>query len=114
MLGRKELTELDLQKQALVLESGLNRLTLQAEVQSLRSATSWVNDVTGASRELAPLLVVLAPIAGFLMARTVFSSRRSDAKIPARLSPGVSINPYLRATSTPTSSPRPKAMAMDS
>ena len=76
MLGRKELTNLDLQKQALVLESRLNRFALQAEVQSLRSATSWVNDVTGASRELAPLLVVLAPIAGFLLAR---GSRRSDS-----------------------------------
>ena len=76
MLGRKELTNLDLQKQALVLESGLNRFALQAEVQSLRSATSWVNDVTGASRELAPLLVVLAPIAGYLLAR---GSRRSDS-----------------------------------
>jgi hypothetical protein len=76
MLGRKELADLDLQKQALLLESDLNRVTLQAEVQSLRSATAWVNDVTSASRGLAPLLVVLAPLSGFLLAR---GSRRSDS-----------------------------------
>ena len=76
MLGRKELASLDQQKQVLLLESGLNRVTLQAEVQSLRSATAWVSDVTGASRELAPLLAVLAPLAGFLLAR---GSRRPDS-----------------------------------
>ena len=76
MLGRKELANLDLQKQALLLESGLNRVALQAEIQSLRSATAWVSDVTSASRELAPLLVVLAPLAGFLLAR---GSRRPDS-----------------------------------
>jgi len=63
MLGRKELANLDLQKQALLLESGLNRVALQAEVQSLRSSTAWVSNVTSASRRLAPLLVVLAPLA---------------------------------------------------
>ncbi len=69
MLGRKELASLETQKQVLLLESGLNRLTLQAEFRSLRSATAWVSDVASASRELAPFLMVLAPIAGFLFAR---------------------------------------------
>jgi hypothetical protein len=76
MLGRKELANLDLQKQALLLESGLNRVALQAEVQSLRSSTAWVSNVTSASRGLAPLMVVLAPLAGFLLARR---SRRSNS-----------------------------------
>ena len=73
MLGRKELANLDLQKQALLLESGLNRFTLQAEFQNLRSVSAWM---TGASRELAPLLAVLATLAGFLLAR---KSRRSES-----------------------------------
>ena len=76
MLGRKELANLDVQKQALLLESSMNRLALQAKVQSLRSATAWLSDAKGVSRELAPLLVVLAPIAGFLFAR---GSRRPDS-----------------------------------
>ena len=76
MLGRKELASLDQQKQALLAESELNRIALQADVQSLHSATAWVNEVTSASRELAPLLVILAPLAGFFLAR---GSRRSDS-----------------------------------
>jgi hypothetical protein len=81
VLGREELDRLALQKQALVLESGLNRLALQAEIQGLRSATAWVGKATNASRTLAPLLAVLASMAGFLFAR---GSRRS-ASWPSRI-----------------------------
>ena len=69
MLGRKELDKLNLQKQALLLESSLNRAALQADIRSLRSATTWVREATSVSRELAPLLALLAPVAGFLLAR---------------------------------------------
>lgn len=76
MLGRKELAELSLQKEALLLESSLNRVALQAELQNLRSATAWMSGVTGASREFAPLLAFIAPLLGLLLAR---GSRRSDS-----------------------------------
>ncbi len=69
MLGRKELDKLSQQKQALLVESGLNRVALQAEIQGLRSAAAWLKEATGLSRELAPLLVLLAPFAGFLLVR---------------------------------------------
>ena len=69
MLGREELDRLNVQKQALVLESDLNRLALRAELQSLRSATAWVGTATRTSREFTPLLLLLAPLAGFLVAR---------------------------------------------
>jgi len=69
VLGRKELDKLNLQKQALLLESGLNRVALRAEIRSLRSATTWVREATSVSRELTPLLVLLAPLAGFLLGR---------------------------------------------
>ena len=69
MLGRKELDRLSAQKQALLLESGLNRVAMQAELQSLRSATTWVREAASASRRFTPLLVLLAPVAGFLAAR---------------------------------------------
>ena len=74
MLGREELEKLNLQKQALLLESSLNRATLQAEIRRLRSATTWVREATSVSREFAPLLALLAPVAGFLVAR---GARRS-------------------------------------
>ena len=76
MLGRTELASLDQQKQVLLRESELNRVMFEREVRSLRSATAWVRDVTSASRELAPLLVVLAPLAGFLVVR---GSRRKNS-----------------------------------
>jgi hypothetical protein len=69
VLGRKELDELRVQKQALVLESSLNRAVLQAEIRSLRSATTWLREASSFSRELSPLLTLLAPLAGFLVAR---------------------------------------------
>jgi len=69
VLGRKELDKLNLQKQALLLESSLNRAALQAEIRRLRTATTWVREATSVSRELAPWLTLLAPVAGFLVAR---------------------------------------------
>ena len=74
MLGREELDKLNLRKQALLLESSLNRAALQAEMRSLRSATTWVREASSVSREFAPLLALLAPVAGFLVAR---GARRS-------------------------------------
>lgn len=76
MLGRKELDKLALEKQTLVAESGLNRLAVQAELQNLHSATAWVNEATRWPRKLGPLLTLLAPLTGFLLARV---SRRPDS-----------------------------------
>ncbi len=72
MLGRKELAKLDLQKQALLLESDLNRVALQAEIRNLRSATAWMGETARVSKKLTPLLVFLAPLAGFLLATSSF------------------------------------------
>ena len=71
MLGRKELDKLNLQKQALLLESSLNRAAFQAEIQRLRNATTWMRGASNISRELTPILALLAPVAGFLVARRV-------------------------------------------
>ena len=87
MFGRKDLEKFRLQKQALILESRLNRHEIQAELQDLRSAAAWMSSATRAPRQLAPLLVVLAPLAGFFMIRSVrrpqslFSRVASMAKL---------------------------------
>jgi hypothetical protein len=70
VFGRQELENFRLQKQALVLQSGLNRLALQLELQQLRSATAWMTGAARAPRQLAPLWVVLAPLAGFFLVRS--------------------------------------------
>jgi hypothetical protein len=76
VFGRKELDNLALEKQALVAESDLNRLVLRAELQNLRSATAWVSEATRWPQKAGPLLLVLAPLAGFLLTRV---SRREDS-----------------------------------
>ena len=76
MFGRKELAKLALEKQALLAESGLHRLTIRMELQNLRSATAWVSEAARWPRKLSPLTILLAPLAGFLMTRV---SRRPDS-----------------------------------
>ena len=76
MFGREELDRLAREKQAILAESGLNRLALQAELQNLRSATAWVSTATRWPRKAGPLLLVLAPVAGFLLAKAF---RRRDS-----------------------------------
>ena len=71
MFGRQELEQLRLQKQALVLESSLNRYALRAEYQELRRAAAWISNAARSPRQFTPLLVVLAPLAGFLVARSL-------------------------------------------
>jgi hypothetical protein len=69
MLGREDLDKLAAQKQALLVESSLNRLALQAEAQNFRSATAWLRAAGDGAGKFRPLLFVLAPVAGFLLAR---------------------------------------------
>lgn len=69
MLGREELDKLAAEKQALLVESSLNRLALQAEFHNLSSATTWMKAATGGIGKVKPLLLMLAPVAGFLLAR---------------------------------------------
>jgi hypothetical protein len=69
VLGGKELEELARQKKVLLAESSLNRATWQAEVEYLRSAAGWVGEAGRVSRHFKPLLLFLAPLAGFLLSR---------------------------------------------
>ena len=75
MLGREELEKLAAEKQALLVESSLNRLALQAEFQNLRSTSGWMKTAAGGAGKFSPLLLLLAPVAGFLLARSVRGSR---------------------------------------
>lgn len=76
MLGRQELDQLSREKEALLAESNLNRAILNAELQNLRSGLGWVDGATRTSRQFAPLLLLLAPLAGFFLTRGV---RRTDS-----------------------------------
>lgn len=76
MFGRIELDKLVQERRTLVAESGLNRLVLQAEIQNLRDATAWVSEAARWPRKAGPLLLLVAPLAGFLIAK---GSRRPDS-----------------------------------
>ncbi len=75
MFGQEELDRLAQRKQVLLLEGELNRLALQADLNVLRTTAAWVNKATEVPRKLGPLLL-LAPLAGFLLAR---GSRTSES-----------------------------------
>jgi hypothetical protein len=70
------MTELQLRKQTLLLESDLNRLTLHAECGRLRDAVSWVGRLKDAQRQVAPWALLLAPLAGVAL---VLGLRRSSS-----------------------------------
>lgn len=75
MFGAKAIDEIGQQKAALLLESSLNRLKLQAELRSLRTAAGSFGGLPGKAQGLLPLLVVLGSLAGFFASRSL---RRPD------------------------------------
>jgi hypothetical protein len=81
MLGRKELEQLRVQKQALVLESSLHRHTLLLELRQLRDSVGWIGNAARAPQRFVPFLTILAPLAGFL----AFRSLRSPGTLFRRL-----------------------------
>jgi hypothetical protein len=81
MLGRKELEQLRVQKQMLVVESSLHRQALLFELRQLRGSVGWIGNAARAPQRFVPLLTVLAPLAGFL----AFRSLRSPGTLFKRL-----------------------------
>ena len=61
----QRMTALELRKQALLLESDLNRLTLRAECERLLEAAGHVQELR---RQIKPWTMVLAPLAGVALA----------------------------------------------
>jgi hypothetical protein len=76
MFGHEELTELNVRKQALLLESDLNRLTLQLQCEHLRQTRNWLTSIGGGPRKLGFWVVTLAPLAGLAMTLGMRRSRR--------------------------------------
>ena len=65
MAGKENLTELSLRKQALIVESELNRLTLRVEIDQLRAAAAGI----GRGAKAGGWLSLLAPLAGIWFMR---------------------------------------------
>ena len=63
------MNQLRVRKQALLVESELNRQTLLLEWQGLKASVSWVRTGMGWLRILGPMGIWLAPVAGLFVAR---------------------------------------------
>jgi hypothetical protein len=68
MVAGQRLTELRLRKEALLLESDLNRLALRAEWEHLRAWAGWTNRLAGIRNSVRPWAGLLAPAAGLALA----------------------------------------------
>jgi len=77
MFGRQELKTLQLRKQALLLQSGLNRLTIQFEFERLRQLGSLLGVMNGGSGGLKRWALALAPMAGVAAALGFRRSRKA-------------------------------------
>ena len=66
MLAEKALTDLAVQKRLLVAESEANRIALGAELRRVLTPLEWLDRMRS---KTAPLLLLGAPIAGYLATR---------------------------------------------
>jgi hypothetical protein len=63
-----EMKTLQLRKQALLLESDLNRLRLRAELGQLREAADLTSNLKRLAERIGPWAMTLAPLAGIVAA----------------------------------------------
>ena len=76
MFGQ-QITELELRKKMLLLESSQNRLQLNIEFQQLRSSMSWVESLASAGSKLGPWALGLGAVAGLVGAAGLRGSLRN-------------------------------------
>jgi len=90
MFGKQDIEALQLRKQALVLESELNRLALRAEFGRLREAASWITRIEETRSRLSSWALTPALIAGLAF---MVGLRRSEStgflSRALRLAPGL-------------------------
>jgi hypothetical protein len=79
MFGNEKLERLRQQKQVLVLESAVNRLSVQAELRSLNVARARLTGALAGPRRLTPILLIATAVLGFVL------MRRREALRPGRL-----------------------------
>ncbi len=72
---------LRLRKQALLIESSLNRLDLCREAEAVQAHFSWLTEPADSAREHTPLLAALAPLAGMFASHLLRSRRPGNSKL---------------------------------
>jgi hypothetical protein len=102
MLGREDMTALQLRKKALVLEGELNRLALQAECERLREAAASLRWTKGARNQITRWAPVLAPLAGVALALRLRRPASADGFLSRALRLAPSLIQLWRAWRVPT------------
>jgi len=74
------LESLRLRRQALLIESNLNRLDLSREFEGVRSHFQWLVEPADSARESTPLLAAIAPLAGMFASRLLRTNRAGNSK----------------------------------
>jgi hypothetical protein len=75
MFQRKELAQLRLQKERLVLQSDANRQQLVSDWRRLQSPDFWLGEILRLAHRQPLWIVTLATVAGTLMAKTLRKPR---------------------------------------
>lgn len=75
------MTDLQLRKQALLLESELHRATLQVELARLEASAAWIDQAVQTARQSKPLLLAAGLSAGMLLVRGLTGSRAGGGKL---------------------------------
>ena len=109
MLLQRKLSALKVHKQALLLESQLNRLTLQNQLAQLQDKTVWIANFCRGARSGSLWPSMLTPLAGLalgLAARTSFWS-----KWMSTLTKGIEfIQPFIKLSPAPIDYPGHRRM----
>lgn len=80
MFGKQERERLRLHRQALIVESDLNRLTIEAEIQKIRASTAWIRGTIQTYQQIRPFISLAAPVLGFLVVRLFRAKPKAAAK----------------------------------
>jgi len=83
MFGGRELKGLELRRRELVLQSTLNRLTIQTELLQVRTALQPAERIVGSIRAVRLWLWLLAPLAGIFAVRGVRGNGSGFSKLLA-------------------------------
>jgi hypothetical protein len=113
MFGGKELKSLELRRRELVLRSTVNRLAIRVELQNVQTALRPAERIVGSVRMVKPWLLVLAPLAGILAARSLRnngSGLSSVMKVLTWMEPLLALWKQFRSASTEAAPETPSTM----
>ncbi|GDY22520.1 hypothetical protein LBMAG56_38670 [Verrucomicrobiota bacterium] len=98
MFGNRDLELLEERRQNLLLQSELHRRLLALDWTSTRASAWWLEAGVGWAQKLRPLLLVVAPLAGFWFVRKATGTQpKSPSRLWERVALGLTI--YQRARS---------------